>query len=286
MAAEPNRSDGGRLVQQISQIILARIAGDKLVLLSFGPAATRCTRLLRESENTPRQLSEAIERDPVLAVQLLRESGCESIEQATQRLGLVRLRTWLGELAARQTTESRNKGIADSARAVWEHSLGVAMLARDLAALAQAESPDAAFLAGLLHDIGKQVIAGILLEVERQIGHTRNAPQMTAADWQRAVAECHRPIGEALATKWNLPRPVARCIKDTTEYDAGDRGSPVNFVVFANALVKRAGLYPGPFDAEEVGALELIGSSMLGLQQELVTRLVTGIVDRVRSQLS
>ena len=192
----------------------------------------------------------------------------------------------VNETAARQVTESRNKRIADSARAVWEHSLGVAILARDLAALAQAEAPDAAFLAGLLHDVGKPLIAGMLLEVERQMGSGRNALDMSAEDWQRAVADCHRPIGEALAAKWALPRSVARCIKDVTEYDAADRGSPVNFVVFANALAKRCGLYPGHFDAEEVGALELIGRSMLGLQDDVVARLAGGLAERVRGQLT
>ena len=286
MATQVQSGDGGQLAKQLSQVVLSRIASDKLVLLSFGPAAARCLELLKNSEASAGQLGEAVERDPILVAQLLREAGVGSIAEATQRLGMTRLRAWLGEAAARQVSESRNKRIADSARGVWEHSLGVAILARDLAALAQAEAPDAAFLAGLLHDVGKPLIAGMLLEVERQMGSGRNALDMSAEDWQRAVADCHRPIGEALAAKWALPRSVARCIKDVTEYDAADRGSPVNFVVFANALAKRCGLYPGHFDGEEVGALELIGRSMLGLQDDVVARLVGGLAERVRGQLA
>jgi HD-like signal output (HDOD) protein len=285
MAAQAQTGAGEQLAKQLSQVVLSRIAGDKLVLLGYGPAAARSSELLRNSDSTLAQLIEAIERDPILAVQLLHEAGGSSLADSAQRFGVTRLRSWLGEAAARQVSESRNKRITDSARAVWEHSLGVAILARDLAALAQAESPDAAFVAGLLHDVGKTIIAGMLLEVERQMGSGRNALEMSAEEWQRAVADCHRPIGEALAARWSLPRAVARCIKDVTEYDAADRGSPVNFVVFANALAKRSGLYPGSFDAEEVGALELIGRSMLGLQDDLVARLVAGLAERVRSQL-
>lgn len=284
--AQVQSSDGGQLAKQLSQVVLARIASDKLVLLCYGPAASRCVELLKSPDASPTQLGEAMERDPILVAQLLRESGAGSIVEATQRLGMPRLRAWLGEVAARQVTESRNKRIADSARAMWEHSLGVAILARDLAALAQAEAPDAAFLAGLLHDVGKPIIAGMLLEVERQMGTGRNALDMSAEGWQRAVADCHRTIGEALAAKWGLPRAVARCIKDVTEFDAADRGSPVNFVVFANALAKRSGLSTGAFDVEEVGALELIGRSMLGLQDDIVARLVAGLAERVRGQLT
>jgi HD-like signal output (HDOD) protein len=209
----------------------------------------------------------------------------ETIEQAVSRMGVQRLRQPLAEAAARLCGESRDKRITAQARAVWEPALGVALLARDLAALAQAEAPDSAFLAGLLHDVGKAILAGFLLEAERQIVISRNSPWLSPEDWQRAVADGHRRIGVALAEKWGLPRPVARCIQDTTEYDPADRGSPVNFVVFANALCKRAGLYLGPVDADDVGALEVIGRSMLSLPEELVQRLSSGIVERVRAQL-
>jgi HD-like signal output (HDOD) protein len=222
MAAQLQNADGGQLAKQLSQVVLGRIAADKLVLLSYGPIAARCLELVRSSETSLTQLAAAIERDPILTVQLLREANVGSLAEATQRLGVARLRTWLGETA----------------------------------------------------------------EVERQMGSGRNSFEMSGEDWQRAVSDCHRPIGEALAAKWSLPRAVARCIKDVTEYDAADRGSPVNFVVFANALAKRSGLYPGSFDAEEVGALELIGRSMLGLQDDLVARLVAGLGERVKSQMT
>jgi hypothetical protein len=45
-------------------------------------------------------------------------------------------------------------------------------------------------------------------------------------------------------------------------------------------------LYSGHFDAEEVGALELIGRSMLGLQDDVVARLVAGLAERVRGSLT
>jgi putative nucleotidyltransferase with HDIG domain len=289
MNPAPAVRDGARLGAQLTEIVLGRIAGDKLVVPSLPAAAHETTRRLRDPEVTPRQLTEALERDPILAMQAMRLAGSggvpETIEQAVSRLGVQRLRQPLGEAAARLCGESRDKRITAQARAVWEHALGVALLARDLAALAQAEAPDSAFLAGLLHDIGKPILAGFLLEAERQIVVSRNSPWLSPEEWLRAIADGHRRIGVALAERWGLPKPVARCIQDTTEYDAADRGSPVNFVVFANALCKRAGLYLGPFDADDVGALEVIGRSMLSLPEELVQRLSSGIVDRVRAQL-
>jgi len=284
------KSDSGaRLGAQLTEIVIGRINGDKLVVPTLPAAAQEATRRLREPEVTPRQLTEALERDPILALQALRLAGTggmpETIEQAVSRMGVQRLRQPLADAAARTVAESRDKRITAQAKQLWEHSLGVALLARDLAALAQAEAPDSAFLAGLLHDVGKQILGGMLLEAERQIVISRNSPWLSADDWGRAIGDGHRRIGTALADKWGLPKAVARCIQDTTEYDPGDRTSPVNFVVFANALCKRAGLYMGAIDADDVGALEVIGRSMLSLQEDLVARLAGGIVERVRAQL-
>src|SRR5207248_4884013 len=103
-------------------------------------------------------------------------------------------------------------------------------------------------------------------------------------EWVDTVQKCHRPIGMALATAWGLPDVVAATIRDCNEYDAADRVSAGNLVRFANAVVKREGIYVGGFDVEDVGALVLIGRSLLGLEEDVVARLARGLRERVRGQ--
>ena len=195
-----------RLVQELSQIVLNRITSDKLLLPCQPAAAARCGRLLNENDTTPRQLTEALERDPVLAAQVLRIAAAggpspDSLEQAVSQVGVARLRVPLGDVLRRQLAESRSKKISESVTQVWQHALAVAILARDLAALAQADSPDAAFIAGLLHDIGKVAVAGMLLEAEKQLARSRNSGWLSPQAWSDAVQKCHRPIGVALAER-------------------------------------------------------------------------------------
>ena len=163
---------------------------------------------------------------------------------------------------------------------MWTHSIGVAVMARDIAALMQASDVEACYLGGLLHDVGKPVVAAMLTEVERSLG---KKAQISVDQWIGVVDACHRPVGVALAEKWNLAAPVVAAIRDCNEYDPGDRRGPANIVRFANALVKKHGLATGTYDAEDVSALIMIGRSMLGLEEEVVGRLAAGIKARIES---
>jgi HD-like signal output (HDOD) protein len=86
---------------------------------------------------------------------------------AVARLGIKTLVTLLQELAAEQVFTSRDPVIRNTFRGIWEHCLGVAHLSRDLAGMVKGMVPDTAYLAGLFHDIGKPVVAAMLLEAER-----------------------------------------------------------------------------------------------------------------------
>lgn len=291
MSVERNSDDGAdRLVGKLSEIIGQRVETDKLVLPCLPAAGRHCTRLLRDGELAAPKLVDAVARDPILAAQVLRLANASgapvvSIEQAVARLEAARLKGPLAEMAARQTSESQSRAIADAARAIWRHSLAVALLARDLAALAQTTSGDEAYTAGLLHDVGELVLAGMLLEAERHLSHTRGLGWIRPAQWTSAVKQRHRAIGQLIADKWGLPPAAQRCARDVLEYEAGDRTAAVNFVIFANALAKRLGLYHGSFDADDAAALEVIGRSMLGLQEGVVNALAAGIGDRVDALL-
>jgi hypothetical protein len=54
-------------------------------------------------------------------------------------------------------------------------------------------------------------------------------------------------------------------MQDNLDYDNGDRTSLVNAVCFANALAKKSGVYVGPFDADDVDAIVMIGRSLIGV---------------------
>jgi putative nucleotidyltransferase with HDIG domain len=128
-----------------------------------------------------------------------------SVDGAVSRIGMKTLVSVLQELAAEQVFVSRDPTIRNAFRGIWEHCLGVATLARDLCQHVSGIDPNAAYLAGLFHDIGKPVVAALLLEVERGSANAKSPSFLSGGVWRRVVDECHREVGAIIAYRWYLP---------------------------------------------------------------------------------
>jgi len=279
-----------RFSEQLEQIVLKRISEDSLVLPTLPSVVTKALEVLKDPEVAFKQVGTIIERDPVLAARLLRMATSAAfaggtkkvtLSEALTRLGAKSVRTLLVEATAQKVFVSRDPKIAESMKKVWQHSVAVATLSRDVLALSGNADSEAAYLAGLLHDVGKPVVAAILLEFERQMTEVYNRPFIDSAEWVAVIARTHRVVGVALAEKWQMPEQVTRCIRDSAEYDNADRASLVNIVCFSNSLAKKTGIFAGSIDPDEVDALVMIGRSIIGANDEIIKTLTRGLKERV-----
>ena len=280
-----------KLQAELERIIRNRIEQDRLVIPAFPTAATRALTLLKDPGVNLKRVNALLESDPVFAALVVRAASAaayggaavRTLDAATARLGVSTLRQVLMQAAAHVAFESHDRNIGKRLHLVWKHSLAVAVLARDVGSLIEATDVEACYMGGLLHDVGKPIVAAMLLEVEKAL---RKTSWLTADEWNDVVDACHRPLGVAVAQKWNLAPEVVDAVRDSLEYNAGDRKSPANVVRFANALVKQQGIAPGKVDIEDAGALVMIGRSMLGLEEEVISRLANGLKERVEGVMN
>jgi putative nucleotidyltransferase with HDIG domain len=264
--------------------VLERIANDRLTIPAPPSVAEKCLALLKESDVGMKQIGETLERDPLLAAQIVRAANSAAyagrqavtVQQAAARLGAQKLRTLVVELTARSLFQSRDPRISSACNSVWLHSRAVAVLARDFAALTGSPDADEAYLAGLLHDIGKPIIAGMLLEAERALSRDRDL-WLEPKVWLDAVQGTHRHVGIAVAERWRLSEGIARSIRDSSDYDVVDRKSVANYVCFANAVSKIERMAVGEVELEEVQALVMVGRSLLGVDEDLLKRVCTDL---------
>lgn len=280
----------GVIAQRLQDILLKRLEKGELVLPTLPRSATEIQAMLDAPDIDMKRVAHALERDPALAAQVLKTANSalygarqriESLTKAVTFLGARNLKGALISAAARKVFVSRHPKVNETLALVWDHSVAVALVARDVIGIAGSKDNETAYLAGLLHDVGKAVVAIYLLDFESSLSPREAQRWLDFGEWLQVVEDIHRPVGAAVVEHWKLPEAVGQVIKDAAEYDAGDRVSPVNAVRFANALVKHEGIAPPGYDLAAVDAVMMIGRSLLGLDDEVVDGLARGLRDRV-----
>jgi len=260
---------------KLQEIILQRIRSDRLILPAMPASAATAIAELNRPETNPYRVARAIGKDPLFVSSLLRAAssaacGSEtvhSVEQAIVRIGLSRTRTIVYQLSARMIFQSPRPRVRKHLRKVWEHALTCAAVARRASVvIGGLLDPEEVYLAGLLQDVGKPVVAAYLLEAERILAITGVVISEEALP--DVVEHAHRPVGVALAARWDLPRSVQRVIACSDGYRRGPENLIVNVVVFADAVAEAGEL---PIEEREASE-ELIaeGAELLGLDWRFV----------------
>lgn len=167
-----------------------------------------------------RKLSDLIHQDQALAGHLLRIANSPaymprmpivSLQQAVSRLGT----TVLGEIAFVVSLHSRvfdAKGYKHELQMLWEHSVGTAVYAKEIARMRR-RNVEGAFLCGLLHDIGKPVILQTLLDLQKGQGIALEPSVVSAM-----MEAHHTQVGSLMATEWALPPHACESIAYHHDY--------------------------------------------------------------------
>ncbi|NOS72370.1 MAG: HDOD domain-containing protein [Verrucomicrobia bacterium] len=166
-----------------------------------------------------------------------------------------------------------------SLSALWNHSLSTAAAAKRIAQLEKADLKivDQAFVAGLLHDAGKTVLA---FNFPDQYGKTIQAAQAQGADPLGAEHEAfganHADVGGYLLGLWGLPVPVvdAIALHHQPKHSADAAFTPLTAVHAANALVKAEGGTLPAWDSDYLCRLSL-GDHATVWQKELCAGTIT-----------
>jgi HD-like signal output (HDOD) protein len=170
--------------------------------------ATAVVDLALDPEVSATRITAVVSKDPVLATRVIQLANSAfsapateitSIGEAVVRMGTGPVRNvvtaaCLSSLAADPRIYGRH------GRDHIDHSIGTAYLAWLIADRA-GESPDEAFLYGLLHDIGKLVI----LKLARQCD-SYGVQSPTEEDVTRVMGEMHAAIGGFVLEQWGMPR--------------------------------------------------------------------------------
>ena len=182
----------------------------------------KAMELLSDYKTTANKLAEVLETDPSLSVQILRLSnsamcGCtrevQSIRHAVVVLGMGKIKNLV--LAA-SLTSSLSGSIPDKQLSrFWQHSFGCAFLCQTMSRLLLRRGQDLAYLAGLLHDIGRLLIHSRCLEKYPRVMSVAVEKKMPLRKVEEmAFGESHEVIGAMAMEKWKLSSELADIVRD------------------------------------------------------------------------
>jgi putative nucleotidyltransferase with HDIG domain len=281
---EQSREVGKRL----HRIVIKRFETGKLELPSMPSAIFECLAMLDRGEADFGALATALGRDPLASARILKLTNSpahgaripvSTLKHAVSRLGIRTLRTLLVQLSARQVFQSRDARIRKTFERLWAHSLAVGMLARDIAVGGGGIEPDAAYLAGLLHDVGKPVVGSFLLEAERQLLAELGAPWMPDSLFQKTIDGAHHEIGRSLCLRWGLPEEVRHAIDHSLERD--ERPPIADLISYADALARLEGIDAGTPSVDEATRACVHGRARFGLDASDEAELTKDLAARV-----
>jgi putative nucleotidyltransferase with HDIG domain len=127
----------------------------------------------------------------------------------------------------------------------WRHSIATALGAKNLARHAGLDQ-DAAFIAGLLHDIGRLVLASSFPDHYAQAVDYCAHNDTTVSEAELHVFGIdHQRAGQMLAEAWQFPAPIQRAIGQHHAPAASDLCAVPGVVHAANAMVQALDLGGG-----------------------------------------
>lgn len=183
----------------------------------------RLTRMLADPETSVKKVTQLLAEDQALTAKILKLANSAyygfpgqigSVDHAVVMLGFggvrdVALSASVIDLFRVSPANAEELGRLFALDQFWEHSIAAGVACRMLARQRKLADPEEAFVAGLLHDIGKLIMCehlpGEFLDVLRDC--RERGRTFVAAEAERGLN--HAALGRLLIEAWKLPERIS-----------------------------------------------------------------------------
>ncbi len=255
--------------------------------------AQRVLSLMSDSDISIEKIKRLVSTDVGLATKILKVANSafyggyrniENLSQAILRLGLNSVRNIV--VAASLKNVYKNFGLTE--KLLWEQTIGSAMASNIISRRTRMSDPEDAFIAGLLHDVGKIVLNN---EYPQQFAQVMEKVYNDAVPYSAAEKEVfefsQREIGARVVRKWGFPERIELLLRhfDNCDTISNERWmyELVTVVITADRICQKFGIGWRRAYNEEVDfgnlpdALGLEANDFNLVSQEVEKGLKTGI---------
>lgn len=187
-------------------------------LPTLSSVAMRVNAMLQNMDATARDIAEVIERDQSMVCKLLKlanssffgfSSRVSNIAHAVMILGFNTVYNAVLSMAVIDALGVRNKFNGLDMSAFWRHSISVAVVSRHLSGEIKGQQRENAFTAGILHDVGKVVMARFFTDRFLPLWQKVANRETSYVGAERQYFPMgHDAIGAFLTRCWNIPEEL------------------------------------------------------------------------------
>ena len=182
----------------------------------FPTAASRILELANSPDCDVREMTRLLECEPSVAGKIIAMANSPlygvareitSISHSIVRLGFNSVSQLAVSVYSKELFEAGDPAQANERSLIFRHSIAIGSVAKVLAANLKMAPPDQAFLAGVLHDIGRLLFFDVVAEEYVQLLKKFPSGETTESE-QKKFGTDHATVGNQCGQKWGLPAVI------------------------------------------------------------------------------
>ncbi len=236
---------GRNLIERIDELLRK----ENFDLPLPGPVHYRVQGMMGQENLNVQDLEKVILCDPTLTLRVLRVANSAfygglqkvtRVRDAILRLGTREILNILLLLAQRENFTVQDPWVSKLMERLWEHAGACAVGAQWVARVSNLRTlqPEA-FVAGLLHDVGKLFLLTVIEKIKQEGGQGFLLNEEIIA---QALNALHGEYGYSLLQKWELPEVYALVARDHHEEKIDPSNELLMIVRLANLACRKTGV--------------------------------------------
>ncbi len=256
--------------------------------------ASKVLELSSDPNTSAQQLQQVISDDQAMTARILKIANSamyscsrkiKTLTEAIVMLGFNSIRSLVVTSAARNLYNTRTSRSGLKERLLWEHSIGTGFACR---LMAQKNAPalvEEAFLAGLMHDIGKLVLnIKIPEKFDEIVQMVYNENRPFHATELENFGFSHAEVGALLVHKWKLSPTLEDVIRNHHNPEAISPENPLLlYLDLGNQLCRKLGI--GFIEEPEIDLFLSASNQILGLSQETFDETAASLQETLETEM-
>lgn len=274
------------MARSLVELISEHLSTHDVDVPVFSPVAVRLQQTLRRPDFSMEEVTQIIVADQGLSAQILKTANSSfyagltkvaTIRDAVIRLGAREVANIAMMATQEDVYRSDDPLFNATMQVLWRHALCCAVAARWLAGkVGYGAMAQEAFLAGLLHDVGKVFLLKVIEDLSREgtLPVKATPPLIT-----EVLNSMHVDQGVRLMEGWNLPEIYLNVVRDHHEPDRGATDTLLSIVRLSNIACNRmgVGLRPSP----DVVLFATTEAQFLGIREIALAEIELTIEDTI-----